>query len=135
MSALSPPPSQPRSRLLPLCRTPAFCFSMFVPVAFVSFFSPSLSLFQTCLSAPFISNATSCLLLFLLSSFFQLHYVTNAFTFISSTISICPRSQNSGAPPSTTAKGNFSSRRLCWEKLFKMLGDTAGRWTIMVIII
>lgn len=49
--------------------------------------------------------------------------------------SFCSYFQNWGAPPSTTAKESFSSRHLCWEKLFKMLGDTAGRWRIMVIII
>lgn len=110
-----------------------FPFSSHLPLAFASFFSLSLYLYFKLVSQ---LSATSCLLLCLFSRLF--HSVSSVFTFIFATgmfISFCPHSQNSGAPPSATAKGNFSSRPLCWEKLFKMLVDTAGRWKIMVIII
>lgn len=89
---------------------------------------------QTCLSSPFIFNAASHLSVSLFSSFSHSRFATNVFYLLFCLalvcLCFCLHPQNWGA-----TKGNFSSRRLCWEKLLKMLGDTAGRWKIMVIII
>lgn len=111
------------SLLLPLCHAPAFCFSMFVPIASVSFFSPSLSLYQTCLSAPFIFNVF-CFVSFQVSSsyiisqmYLLLFLPLFLFALIARTRGLRPRRLQEEISPAGVFVGKSSSR--CSEILLE----------------